>query len=52
MAIDNIGWIHVCRTDSSKSYVVGGSEEANEKVRKNILAMTINYQIVQQRNMI
>lgn len=34
---ENIGWINVCRTDPSKSYVIGGSEELNEKVRKKYL---------------
>lgn len=34
---ENIGWINVCRTDPSKSYVIGGSEEANEKVKKKYL---------------
>ena len=29
----NIGWINVCRTDPSQSYVIGGSEEANEEIR-------------------
>ena len=25
----NIGWINVCRTDPSKSYEIGGSEEVS-----------------------
>ena len=33
----NIGWINVCRTDPSKSYVIGGSEEANEEIRNKYL---------------
>ena len=33
----NTGWINVCRTDPSKSYVIGGSEEANERVRNKYL---------------
>ncbi|MDD6303665.1 hypothetical protein ACTQ1U_10245 [Thermoguttaceae bacterium LCP21S3_D4] len=33
----NIGWINICRTDPSKSYVIGGSEKENEKVRKSYL---------------
>lgn len=33
----NIGWINVCRTDPSKSYEIGGSEEANEEIRNKYL---------------
>ena len=43
----NIGWINVCRTDPSKSYVIGGSEEANEEKEINTLAMIINCRIRQ-----
>lgn len=34
---DNIGWINVCRANPSKSYVIGGSEEANEEIRNKYL---------------
>lgn len=35
--MEQIGWLHISRTDPSKSYVIGGSEEANEKLRKKYL---------------
>ena len=34
---DQIGWMNICLTDPSKSYVIGGSEEANEELRKKYL---------------
>ena len=34
---ENFGWMHICRTDSSKSYVIGSSEEANEALRNKYL---------------
>lgn len=32
-----LGWMHCSLADPSKSYVIGGSEEANEELRKKYL---------------
>ena len=41
----NIGWINVCRTDPSKSYVIGGSEEANEEIRNKFICWSAEMDI-------